>query len=203
MTHRMFKIQRQSQRETAAADGVISAVIIIMLALVMLAMFMIFTATARAGENQFGVGSSEFGVDIIQARQAVAEIRSLSHEAAKDVNRWTAGDTALQALFLTTLAIDRAQTIYTATHPIDGNRVRFEEGWARHFIGDHPSSGQVNRYSATCALLHTAVAIALPKEMKIGGETIYPRTLWQSIWIGAEISTIDRNISAGVSFRFY
>ncbi len=229
MTHGMFKIQRQEQRESAAADGTIAAVIIIVLALVML---MIFTAPARASE--FGVSSSEFGVknpmqdlahetaermemlraasekaatetdaettaDLMKARQAVAEIRALTFGGAiknGNTNRWTAGDTALQALFLTTLAVDRAQTVSLRDHNLE------EVMTARHFIGAHPSSGQANRYFATCALLHTTIAVSLPKEMEIGSMTIYPRAMWQSFWIGAEISTIDRNIGAGISVRF-
>lgn len=110
-----------------------------------------------------------------------------SPRRVEDVNAWTAGDTALQAVFLTTLAIDRGQTVA-------GQEMKRDEvGWARHFIGSHPSSGQVNRYFATCAMLHTAVAIVLPKPY---------REIWQSFWIGVEVSTVDSNVNAGISVRF-
>ena len=111
----------------------------------------------------------------------------------EDENRWTTLDTSLQAVFLTTLAVDRAQSVYGSQHP-SPNGFRYEEtGWARSFIGPHPSAGQVNGYFAAAALAHTAIAIALPKPY---------RTIWQSVWIGVEVSAIRNNISAGISVRF-
>lgn len=109
----------------------------------------------------------------------------------EDVTAWTAGDMALQAAFLLALAVDRAQTEEFVRHPRPG--ANEEVGWARHFIGAHPSVGQVNGYNAACAILHTAIAVTLPKPY---------RTVWQSFWIGVEVNTIDSNVNAGISMRF-
>ena len=107
--------------------------------------------------------------------------------AADDKFKWTATDTALQVVFLATLDVDRAQTVYGSKH-------HFEEvGFARSFIGPHPSSGRVNGYFATCAVLHTTVAYVLPKPY---------RTIWQSFFIGVETSSIRHNVNAGISVRF-
>ena len=182
MNSRTWKEQQQLRREQSVADGVIAAVIIIMmLGLVMLA---ILARPAQADD------------DVARAKAAVDRIADLTEEqlARKD-RQWTVGDTALQALFLALLAADRGQTAYAAQNRFDVSRnmVHEEVGLARHFIGGRPASGRVNRYFAACAVLHTAVAYALP--------TPY-RTAWQSFWIGVEVQTVDGNVQAGVSVRF-
>lgn len=112
---------------------------------------------------------------------------SLPCYASDDPYKWTPTDTALQVVFLTTLDIDRAQTAY-------GSKYRYEEtGFARSYIGPHPSAGQVNGYFASCALLHTGIAYVLPKPY---------RTIWQSFFIGVEYNSIRHNINAGISVRF-
>ncbi len=127
-------------------------------------------------------------------------------EAEDRGQSWTAGDTALQAAVIATLAVDRAQTVYIATHGVTTEtcysgssggcfekQEYYESGWARNFIGSHPTHGQVNRYFATAALLHTGVAYILPKPY---------RTIWQSFWIGVEAYTVQSNVNAGISVRF-
>ena len=111
--------------------------------------------------------------------------------AGDDARAWTKTDTALQAIFLLTLAVDRAQTEEFVRHP--RSAANEEVGWAHHFVGAHPSVGQVNGYNAACALLHTAIAGALPKPYS---------TIWQSFWIGVEVNTVDSNVNAGISLRF-
>ncbi len=117
------------------------------------------------------------------------DVKSQSSPATgEDKKSWTGGDTALQAAFLTALAIDRGQTVELRDRHLE------EIGWARSFIGAHPSSGQVNRYFATCALAHTAIAYVLHKPY---------RTIWQSFWIGVEVDTIHSNsVNMGISVRF-
>ncbi len=107
--------------------------------------------------------------------------------ADEDTRHWTAGDTAFQAVFLVELAIDRGQTASINDHHLE------EIGWARSFIGPHPSAGQINRYFATCAIVHTAIAYILPKPY---------RTIWQSFWVGVETNTIKSNVNVGISVRF-
>ena len=136
------------------ADGVIAAVIIIMIAVVM---FLILMAPSIA--------------------------------RGEDNVKWTAGDTALQTLYLATLEVDRAQTTYYGSRPQQFT----ESGWARNFIGEHPTSGQANRYFAACAIGHTVIAAMLPKPY---------RTVWQSFFIGIEASAISSNVNAGISIRF-
>ena len=111
---------------------------------------------------------------------------------AAHADDWTTGDTALQAAFLTALAVDRGQSSEGAQRRSHTLHVE-EVGWARNFIGPHPTSGQVNRYFAACAVIHTAVAYALPKPY---------RTMWQSFWIGVEVDAINSNVNAGISIRF-
>lgn len=121
---------------------------------------------------------------IIAALMLIANTAQAYNILPKD---WDATDTVLEALVITSLAIDRGQT--DTIH-----RMRMEEvGWARTFIGSHPTHRQVNQYFATCAVVHTAIAIVLP--------TPY-RELWQSVWIGIEVGTIHANNQIGIGIKF-
>lgn len=154
--------RRQSwmERERMTENGVIIMVVVLVVSMVLI---LVFSGTAKANDH-------------------------LQMDASKDVaGKWTIGDSALEAVFLASLAVDRGQTNGAQ------DMGRKEIGWARHFIGEDPSSGQVNRYFAACAALHAAVAYALPKPY---------RTVWQSFWIGVEFKTIDSNVSAGIGMRF-
>jgi hypothetical protein len=112
---------------------------------------------------------------------------TFSPARSEDLNAWTKTDTALQAIVLAELAVDRAQTREAQT------RRQPELGWARTFIGTHPSHTQTDTYFAACALLHTAIAVALPKPY---------RTIWQGVWIGIEHEAISTNTNVGISMRF-
>jgi hypothetical protein len=139
---------------------------------------------------------------VIMASPARAEEKpqtgrtSWTDRTLEDPSKWTAGDTALQSVFLLTLAVDRGQTAFAAS---DRNpTVRHEEvGWARHFIGEHPTASQVNKYFAACGAAHTGITHLLIKT----GHREWAR-LWQGVWIGAELNSIDTNVHAGISLRF-
>ncbi len=99
---------------------------------------------------------------------------------------WDSIDTALQATFLTTLMVDRGQSL-TDVHK------RPELGFARVFVGSDPSQRQLNQYFLGAALVHTGISVLLPKPY---------RTIWQSVWIGVEAETIRRNTVVGIGIRF-
>jgi hypothetical protein len=109
--------------------------------------------------------------------------------ASDDKYKWTATDTALQVVFLTTLDIDRAQTVEASKHPKSYEEV----GRAKHFIGRHPSVHQVNNYFIASAILHTGIAYVLPNPY---------RKIWQGTWIIIETNTINHNVSVGIGVRF-
>lgn len=112
--------------------------------------------------------------------------------AEDDTKKWTAGDTALQMIFLTELDIDRAQSVY-AFSPAHKNEHE-EVGLLRIVAGKHPTPRQVNFWCATSAIAHTAIAYYLPKPY---------RTIWQSFWIGVEVDVIhSTTVDAGISIRF-
>lgn len=106
--------------------------------------------------------------------------------ASYGAEKWTGTDTALESAFVLTMLIDRNQTMQA----IDGG---YEEvGWARHFIGSHPSEGRINSYFALATAAHAAIAYLLPQPWRLG---------WQSFWIGVEVNTIDRNREFGLGVK--
>jgi hypothetical protein len=67
---------------------------------------------------------------------------------------WTVMDTALQVAFIGVAAVDRYQTA-------NWDEEKYHEvGWARPFIGDHPKSGDVNRYFMLGVAAHTAIELS-------------------------------------------
>ncbi len=100
---------------------------------------------------------------------------------------WDTQDTVLQVLVVTSLAIDRHQTRQI-------NSKGFEEcGWARSWIGSHPSNKEIDTYFAGAAIGHTAISIILPKHWIVGSYDIPVRTIWQSFWFGVEFKTVRDN----------
>jgi hypothetical protein len=97
-------------------------------------------------------------------------------------------DTALQVAFIGVAAVDRYQTA-------NWDEEKYHEvGWARPFIGDHPKSGDVNRYFMLGVAAHTAIAVILPKPY---------RTIWQSFWLGVEVNAVHNNYQLGLSMRVF
>ena len=124
--------------------------------------------------------------------------------AAEDAYTWTGTDTALQAVFIVTVAMDWSQTLEISrtcdrprfyareTHITERPRV-YEEG--NPFLGHCPSEGRINAWMPAGIIAHTAIAYLLPRPY---------RTIWQSFWIGAETATVQNNrrIGLGISLHF-
>lgn len=99
---------------------------------------------------------------------------------------WTQEDTKYQTAFIMTALVDWGQTLYIARNPDE-----YEEN--NRILGSHPSRDKVNMYFPIAIGLHTAVAVALPKDY---------RRVWQLIWIGIETGMIVHNASIGIKVDF-
>jgi hypothetical protein len=99
---------------------------------------------------------------------------------------WTQEDTKYQTAFIATALVDWGQTLYIASNPDE-----YKE--SNVLLGDHPSRDKVNMYFPIAIGLHTAVAVALPKDY---------RRVWQLIWIGIETGMIVHNASIGIKVDF-
>jgi hypothetical protein len=117
---------------------------------------------------------------------------------------WTTADTGRQSALTALLVVDWGQTLYVAEHPRipcfkDISGVIFycanlqENGFARYFIGTHPSVGKVNNYFAASIIGHAMIAYVLPSAWRHG---------WQYVWIGAEANTVERNRHIGIKIDF-
>jgi len=88
-------------------------------------------------------------------------------------DNWDRTDAALGAAALTATVIDWSQTRYVAKNPCphagggsactDPYR---EAGLARHFIGEYPTVGKVDRYFAGVVVVGGLVAHALPSDYR-------------------------------------
>lgn len=98
---------------------------------------------------------------------------------------WSPGEVALGGAFVTTLWVDRKQTLAArAAGYKDAN-------W---FIGPRPSTGRINAYAIT----YTVVAL--------GGAAVVPRGKWRvgylAILVGGELVAILHSVSLGFPIRF-
>lgn len=142
-------------------------------------------------------------------------------EEKQDPTKWTLTDTMLQVVFTGLLEVDRQQTQWIASHPIQstehfsyttpsgaavwGVRVKYRKE-ANSMIGQKAHPDRINAYFATAAVGHAVVSYALPHVVKaLGGSDSlakYSRTIWQSTWIVAETHTVSRNYAVGVKMTF-
>ena len=99
---------------------------------------------------------------------------------------WTGTDSAWQAAYLTTLAIDCAQTRWVAAHP-----GTFTE--TDRFLGERPSKGRINSVCAGYGIFNTTVSYLLPAPW---------RRAWQVSTIAIELHFIRNNWSAGIGMQF-
>lgn len=122
---------------------------------------------------------------------------------------WTSADTKRQAIFTGVLALDWAQTRYIAKHPkysADGCDECIE---INTILGTSPTTGRVDGYFASAALIHYGVS-------RYGIQYIAPvvnryfpsvtegklRAGWQYVSIGFEAGVVARNINLGIGFSF-
>ncbi len=123
-----------------------------------------------------------------------------AESANANTNRWTWGDTALEAVFVGVTAIDWDQTRQIANRH---SPFIYEDGWARSFIGSHPSIHAVNEYFAISIIAHAGIAYACGFVPEPYGSKL--RTVWQSFWIGVETDVTHTNRKTyhlGVSMHF-
>jgi hypothetical protein len=96
------------------------------------------------------------------------------------------------------LVVDWAQTRYGTDRPD-----QFEEsGFAEHFTGTHPTTGEVNRYNATALVLLNTLGYFLPERATLWGMEWNPK---KSLYFGAtavEGVTVYNNYEAGVKLDF-
>mgnify|MGYP001559039085 CR=1 FL=1 len=112
---------------------------------------------------------------------------------------WDKTDVALGAVAATLLVVDWGQTRYIAKHPCanagggttcpDPYR---EVGWAKHFIGERPTSGQVDAYFATSMILGALTAHYLP--------STYRKWLLGSVAV-VELSVVNHNYRIGIKMK--
>lgn len=100
--------------------------------------------------------------------------------------KWTKTDTLFQAVDTALWVLDWGQTRDIAKKP-DRHRE------SNPILGDHPTTGEVDRYFVIGTAVKTGIAIALPNPY---------RRWWQCMWIGISISNVHRNYSIGLRLRF-
>lgn len=117
-----------------------------------------------------------------------------------DKNKWTALDTSLQIATSTLIAIDWMQTYSANVRPRRGESFK-ESGFARTFIGEHPTAGKINSYFIVCSIAHPVISYLLPKTMNVYGTNVPVRNIWQGIWFGIEANQVATNYSVGIRIR--
>ena len=100
---------------------------------------------------------------------------------------WGTTDLGLAGGFLAILWVDAAQTRSVARQNWRG----FHE--ANPILGDSPSVGQINTYTAAVAIGTLGIAAVLPKRT---------RRWWLTGALAVEACVVVRNASAGLSLRF-
>lgn len=103
--------------------------------------------------------------------------------AARD---WSQADQVREGLFLAFSALDWRQTSWIATHG-----PRYYE--RNPLLPAHPTLGEVNRYFALGAIMHLAIADALPADY---------RAAFQYVSIGIEGALVARNYRMGIRIEF-
>lgn len=111
---------------------------------------------------------------------------------------WNKTEITKEIAWETLHAIDWRQTLQIAGDPDN----HYESGPARYFIGEHPSTGDVNTFMATTAILHPIITNALPRKYTIGGFELKPRAWFQNISIGGSAYLVGVNFSIGLDGDF-
>jgi hypothetical protein len=99
---------------------------------------------------------------------------------------WSRADTTRQSIFTGVLALDWAQTRYIAKHPDEFHEINT-------ILGEHPTTGRVDKYFASATLIHWGASYVLPDKY---------RAIWQNVSIGFEAGVVARNINLGIGFKF-
>jgi hypothetical protein len=98
---------------------------------------------------------------------------------------WSPGEITLGGAFVTTLWVDRKQTI---AERAAGYK---ETNW---FMGPRPSTGQINTYTISFVLVG------------LGAAALVPRGTWRvgvlAILVGGELAAIQKSVGIGFPIRF-
>jgi hypothetical protein len=106
--------------------------------------------------------------------------------AQAQTSEWTALDYSLAGGAATLMALDWAQTRYAARNP-----TRFKE--RNPIMGDHPSTGDVDKYFALASLLTAGITYILPRR---------ERQLFLGAVLVVETSAVANNYRIGVKVDF-
>lgn len=111
-------------------------------------------------------------------------------------NKITKTDIALEAVWLGLHFVDYKQTQNIVS--------RRDEGYyeTNFILGKHPSHGEVNIYFAISTIAQIYIAWMLPKEYNLYGITLYPRLMFQSLYLGASGHCVYHNYRAGLKVKF-
>ena len=123
---------------------------------------------------------------LLAALAGPASAQGLSLPAATWGSNWTTADTLRQAAVTALLVVDWQQTRWAMEHPSKYREINSA-------LGESPSTGRLNNYTAISIVGHAAVSVLLPTEWRHG---------WQYVWIGIEAHTVYRNHKVGVRMEF-
>lgn len=96
------------------------------------------------------------------------------------------------------MVLDWSQTRYIANHPESFH----ETGVLAEYIGEHPTTGEVNRGYATVMVAANLIGCVLPQSVTTFGVTWNPQKVF---WIGAtaiDAATVYENHSIGIRYEF-
>jgi len=112
-------------------------------------------------------------------------------------DEWSEADKTREAVMIGVTTIDWLQTRniprHNCTNPTTGEHNCYENGPAASFIGNNPSTGQVNSYFIASMLAHVAIVTVLPSKY---------RAVFQFTSIVYEASYVAGNYRLGVSAKF-
>ena len=128
-----------------------------------------------------------------------------AHAEYRFAQNWTKTDTALEVTFVTLAVVDWGQTRWMAERNYKWDGQQYYEG--NPFLGSQPSIRKVDFVIPVGIMFHGLIAMALPDKfhIKVSDDyeyDIYPRRVWQYLWIGAEGITDITSASLGVKMSF-
>lgn len=98
-------------------------------------------------------------------------------------DRWTALDTAAEAVFATAVAVDYAQTRWNLDTDVNGDGRR--DGHEQNpLLGRHPSRATLGVWCLASVAAHATISYMLPREW---------RTAWNMVTITVEVTNVGLN----------
>jgi len=109
--------------------------------------------------------------------------------AISPAQAWTSDDTLWQSAYLTAHVADWGQTRDIAAH-CDSTGKYYE---VNPILGSCPSTGAVNTYFLSTAILHTGAAYMMPRKY---------RRMFQVGTLGMQMNFVNSNKQIGLKFNF-